>query len=948
VSSVGAGAEESDTPDVSSSRRPRSGVHLLRSAYLRLPFRWQERAAPLVRAARRVRAGRVSLAQLAFIGGISVLAVVLFVTALVLSLTGASGGITALTWVATLACALVAGHRWGWLTRPSSVETGPRVVRRAPTATEVKDQSQRFAEAARVIHAAAESVPEITPDRILPPPAGTPWVAIVVPAYNEKRFLADCLRSIQQQSFGDWECVIVDDASTDTTADIALRYVERDDRFSLVQHTFNQGLAAARNTGLAHVRAPLVTFLDGDDLMTSQSLADRVEAFQRHLTNDLAGVFCGVMNAPEEVTLEELEPSYEMRQRDQQMVDIATSEGVCPFAVHQPLIRTDLVRHLGAFDESFHHGAEDYDFWIRVLRAGYHFQPSETLSVIYRQRRGSMVREKITQHYEACRRILDKLDQPWDDAPPRTLHAPLPVTEPLGVFQRRLVLAERAIRWTGLAVATGNPDAALALLRQMDPHVPAFAMRHFDIESTIRKGVKRAWGAADDAFIAGYLPQIHSLGQDVRRYLSFRGQAQTAAAPPVVEAVGTGEGVLLCPASLPQALTMADLAASSPALKGAVFLTLDEIAGDQGAHSFLEERGLAPLRLRQAVNTELTAHTLVVADPCTVFTQTLAERAQAKGMRVLRLADTGPESLVEESASSVRALPSVPAAEVSSLTVSPDQPRIPLSSLAGLVRASLSQKQVAGLSKEERRELPFDADKMRAFKDAYKGERCVIIGNGPSLNKLDLSLMKDTPTFAVNGIFYAAESMGFDPTFYVVEDTAVMADNTEQIRAYRAHHKLFPAEYRTYIGESDEVTYFRMNRGFYSEASPHYSVPRFSTDAAKRVYCGQSVTIINLQLAYHFGFTEVALIGMDFSYNIPDSVIKEGMVFTSTEADENHFHPDYFGPGKKWKDPKLDRVLINYEQAKLFYEADGRRIVNATAGGNLHVFDRVDYDRWLA
>lgn len=924
---------------------------MIRSAYLRLPPPLREHAAPLVRAARRVRSGRVRRSRLLAIALVTALSPLLLVLALVSTFSG-SAGLTAIAWLATLTAALVAGHQWGWLTRPSSYGTAPRLTYRAPSAAEVKDQSQRFAEAARVIHAAAESVPEVMLDRVVPPPAGTPWVSIVVPAFNEKRFLADCLRSIQQQTFGDWECVIVDDASTDLTAEIALKFVQSDDRFSLVQHSFNQGLAAARNTGLAHVRAPLVTFLDGDDLMTAVSLADRVQAFQRHESNDLAGVYCGAMNAPEEVTLSELEAGYEMTYG--QMVDMATSEGVCPFAVHQPLIRTDLVRHLGAFDESFRHGAEDYDFWIRVLRAGYHFMPSEQLSVIYRQRRGSMVREKITQHYEACQRILDRLDKPWDDAPPRAAHGPLPVTEPLGVFQRRLVLAERAIRWTGLAVASGTPDAALALLRQMEPHVPAFAMRHFAIEDTIRKGVRRAWGAADDGFIAGYNPQVASLAQDVTRFLAFRGHSRSVAevasesAGSPSPATGSGEAVVLAPASLPQAVRMADLAESSPALKGARFLTLDEIAGDQGAHEYLVARGLEPTRLRAALNADARVHTLVVADPCTVFTQALAQRAHARGIRVLRLADVGPESLVEESASSVREWPSITAAELAELGDPDDGALIPMRSLAGLVRTTLEAPAIVGLSQEERRDLPFDGPKLREMKDAFKGQRCVIIGNGPSLNKLDLSKMRDVATFAVNGIFYAADKMGFDPTFYVVEDTAVMADNTDAIRDYKAKHKLFPAEYRHLMGEGDHLTYFRMNRGFYATTSPHYAVPRFSTDAAKRVYCGQSVTIINLQLAYHFGFSEVALIGMDFSYTIPDSVIKEGLVYTSTEADDNHFHPDYFGPGKKWKDPKLDRVLINYEQAKLFYEADGRRIVNATAGGNLHVFDRVDYDRWLA
>lgn len=135
-----------------------------------------------------------------------------------------------------------------------------------------------------------------------------------------------------------------------------------------------------------------------------------------------------------------------------------------------------------------------------------------------------------------------------------------------------------------------------------------------------------------------------------------------------------------------------------------------------------------------------------------------------------------------------------------------------------------------------------------------------------------------------------------------------------------------------------------MNRGFYEESSPNFSMPRFSTDAGKRIYCGQSVTIINLQLAYHLGFTKIYLIGMDFSYNIPDSAKINGLEIESTEDDVNHFHPDYFGAGKKWHDPQLDKVLLSYKQSKLMFEAAGRNIVNATKGGNLNIFERVDFD----
>jgi hypothetical protein len=139
-----------------------------------------------------------------------------------------------------------------------------------------------------------------------------------------------------------------------------------------------------------------------------------------------------------------------------------------------------------------------------------------------------------------------------------------------------------------------------------------------------------------------------------------------------------------------------------------------------------------------------------------------------------------------------------------------------------------------------------------------------------------------------------------------------------------------------------------MNRGFYEKSSLNYCVPRFSTDASKQLYCGQSVTYINLQLAYFLGFSEVYLIGMDFSYEIPDSHKRTGDVLLSDTDDTNHFHKDYFGKGKTWKDPKIDRVGLNYKMAKLAFEGTGRKIFNATVGGKLEIFDRVDYHNLLA
>lgn len=237
----------------------------------------------------------------------------------------------------------------------------------------------------------------------------------------------------------------------------------------------------------------------------------------------------------------------------------------------------------------------------------------------------------------------------------------------------------------------------------------------------------------------------------------------------------------------------------------------------------------------------------------------------------------------------------------------------------------------------------WDHERLAKLYNRYKGERCFIVGNGPSLNKHDLTLLKDEYSFAVNSIYYKTEEMGFRPTFFVVEDTSVMTENLEKIKAYTAPFKFFPSSYRTMHGEGENVHFFRMNRGFYEKSSPNYCVPRFSADASNVLYCGQSVTYINLQLAFFMGFTEVFLIGMDFDYTIPPTDQKKGDIITSMGDDQNHFHKDYFGKGKTWKDPKLDRVLSNYRQAKIAYESVGRRIYNATVGGHLEEFDRVDY-----
>lgn len=234
--------------------------------------------------------------------------------------------------------------------------------------------------------------------------------------------------------------------------------------------------------------------------------------------------------------------------------------------------------------------------------------------------------------------------------------------------------------------------------------------------------------------------------------------------------------------------------------------------------------------------------------------------------------------------------------------------------------------------------------RLEALASRYAGrKRCFIIGNGPSLSRTDLEKLKDEVTFATNGFFLKAADLSWTPTFYVVEDHLVAEDRSEDIRKLESWTKLFPANL-AYVLEPDENTTFFDHR-------PRPSFPHgfdFSFEADKQTYAGGTVVYTCLQLAAYFGFTEIYLVGVDADYNIPDDVTVSGdgrVKELDMESDDtNHFHPDYFGKGKRWHQPNVDVMLGAYEEARKQCSARGIVISNATFGGKLDVFPRVAYE----
>ncbi|MEM7145849.1 MAG: 6-hydroxymethylpterin diphosphokinase MptE-like protein [Verrucomicrobiota bacterium] len=226
---------------------------------------------------------------------------------------------------------------------------------------------------------------------------------------------------------------------------------------------------------------------------------------------------------------------------------------------------------------------------------------------------------------------------------------------------------------------------------------------------------------------------------------------------------------------------------------------------------------------------------------------------------------------------------------------------------------------------------------LAALKDAHKGERIFVLGNGPSLKETDVDRLCGEVTIASNSIFLLFDEKKFRPSYYTIEDTLVAEDRRNEATNVKGAVKVFPEDLKHWLPPAPDTIHINFRRNY----EPW---PRFTSNFNREVFWGGTVSFLNLQLAFYLGASEVYLIGFDHNYEQPakeDDV--EGTVIMSNSADVNHFHPDYFGKGYRWHDPMVDRMERGYICARDFFESHNRKIFNATAGGRLEVFDRVGF-----
>src|SRR2546426_189289 len=189
-------------------------------------------------------------------------------------------------------------------------------------------------------------------------------VSVVIPVYNGEQYLADAIQSVRDQTYQNVEVIVVDDGSTDGSADVAKKFGEA----IRYVHQSNGGVGKARNTGIAAARGAYLAFLDQDDLWLPDKLAVQVAYLDSHPEVGAVYCQCQVMGNAELRS----DHMRDLRQRLYYYAEpvkddvVGIMRGPC-LLMTTTMFRREVLQSIGGFDEAFiGAGAEDMDLTLRL------------------------------------------------------------------------------------------------------------------------------------------------------------------------------------------------------------------------------------------------------------------------------------------------------------------------------------------------------------------------------------------------------------------------------------------------------------------------------------------------------------------------------------------------------------------------------------------------------
>ncbi len=311
--------------------------------------------------------------------------------------------------------------------------------------------------------AAPEPTPEPSVEPMLPiPTGGAPRVAVIIPGRNEAAYVGDCILSLKAQTLTQFEAIIIDDASTDSTLDALAEAIGDDPRFRVVSLESSVGPGRARNLGVSLAEADTVTFLDLDDFLAPAALASRLEKLLEHADKPwVAGAYSWHEGLPASSSFSSWDvPTWRARHRTISWLQ-RPDDNV--FVVSAPLLWKDAFEAVGGFEDAI---GEDPKLWFTMLRAGFTFVGTGKVEIGYRQKPNSRFQVTYREMADDVADLIRRGEEPTDR--PEGVTGPYWYGESMADLRYAHARANRLAATLGFAVAYGDDDVIHDILQRLE------------------------------------------------------------------------------------------------------------------------------------------------------------------------------------------------------------------------------------------------------------------------------------------------------------------------------------------------------------------------------------------------------------------------------------------------------------------------------------------------
>lgn len=237
--------------------------------------------------------------------------------------------------------------------------------------------------------------------------------------------------------------------------------------------------------------------------------------------------------------------------------------------------------------------------------------------------------------------------------------------------------------------------------------------------------------------------------------------------------------------------------------------------------------------------------------------------------------------------------------------------------------------------------------KWMKLKNKFKGKRVFLIGNGPSLNKTPLYLLKDEYIMCFNRFHIMLERLNWQPNFYATVDNLVLSDMVDEIDdvLLKTEYVFLPdvhfrgQQYYKKIGDREKIYWLKQVFG-----------QGFSAELPK-VYPGGSVIYEGFQILNYLGFKDIYFLGVDMNFKIHDTAksisSNETDIISQGDDDPNHFDPRYFGKNKRYHQPEeyiVKYIIQNLEYLSKVMSKHNMNIVNVGYDSKVSCFPKKNFE----